>query len=101
MRKNCEQSAQNAKHKCQVIYLSKVFGTTNIFWQTYGIGGLIMREFHRCKFCERYSEVYGCPIEELCEKYNRFLVDESKIFEKASEYEISVADVIALMKVED
>ena len=60
-----------------------------------------MREFHRCKFCERYSEVYGCRIEEFCEKYNKFLVDESEIFAKAVEAGISVADVIALMKVED
>lgn len=59
-----------------------------------------MREYDKCRFCQSYNEEYeGCF--RMCGDHSLFEVDEAKIFEKAYEDELSVADVIALMKVED
>ena len=63
-----------------------------------------MREYARCHFCQKYDgttyepcrETYKCGL-----SHSLFEIDETKIFEKAIEDGLSVADVIALMKAED
>lgn len=59
-----------------------------------------MREYDKCYFCQNYKEEYECCFRR-CSDHRLFEVDDDKIFEKAKESGLSVADVIALMKVED
>ena len=59
-----------------------------------------MREYDKCYFCQNYKEEYECCFRR-CSDHRLFEVDDDKIFEKAKESGLSVADDIALMKVED
>lgn len=53
-------------------------------------------EFDKCYFCKSYDEYEGC--EWGCTNKEGFSPDHDRIIKKAKEKNISVQDVIALMK---
>jgi len=52
-------------------------------------------EFRKCNFCKSYDEFEGC--EWGCNNYESFEPNNDRIIEKAKEKGISVADIIALI----
>lgn len=59
----------------------------------------MMDEFCKCRFCKSYDSYEGC--EWGCEDYNGYEPSKQRILEAAKEKGISVADVIALINLED
>lgn len=52
-------------------------------------------EFKKCNFCKCYDEFEGC--EWGCDNYKGFEPNNDKIIKKAKEKGISVADIVALI----
>lgn len=59
-----------------------------------------MDEYDKCRFCKYYDTYEGCT-NYYCDFGNCFIAAKEKIIAKAKEEGISVADVIALMKLEE
>lgn len=58
-----------------------------------------MNEFDKCNFCESYGEIYENECTNpCCWCYSSYRVDANKVLKKAEELEISVTDVINLIK---
>ena len=58
-----------------------------------------MNEFDKCNFCESYGEIYENECTNpCCLFHSSYRVDANKVLKKAEELEISVTDVINLIK---
>ena len=60
----------------------------------------MMDEFCKCRFCVNYDTYEGCQ-DWGCFNKDSFKPSKYRIVEKAKESDLSVADVIALMNLED
>ena len=60
----------------------------------------MMDEYDKCRFCCSYDEYDGCT-NWWCNNKDAFKPYKTRIIEKAKEKDISVADVIALMNMDD
>ena len=56
-------------------------------------------EWNKCNFCKH--ETSGKCIVPCCISHNRFRVDRDKIRNKALECQLSIADILALVYLED
>lgn len=52
-------------------------------------------EFEKCRFCTHHNSFEGCGC--YCDHYDRFKPDNDRIIIKAKERGLSVADVVALI----
>lgn len=59
----------------------------------------MLKEYCKCRFCKSYSSYDGC--EAICHDYDEYEPITTKIIEKAKEEDISVADVLALIDLEN
>lgn len=57
-----------------------------------------MHDFDKCRFCAGYNVQEDWCEDTLCENHSDYCLDVNKIFRKADELNISVADVIALIR---
>jgi hypothetical protein len=59
-----------------------------------------MHEFDKCHFCTAYDPVSDSCIDIYCEKSKRtsYILDVNKILAKADEHNITVTDVLNLMR---
>ena len=58
-----------------------------------------MLKYSKCRFCKWYVSYNGC--ETICYDYDGYEPVMTKIIEKAKEEDISVADVLALIDLEN
>ena len=56
-----------------------------------------MDEFDKCKFCLSYDSGYGCD-DDICRDHCHYRIDVKKIIDKADERNISVTDVLNLIR---
>lgn len=59
----------------------------------------MLKEYSKCRFCKWYVSYGGC--EAICYDYDGYEPVMTKIIEKAKEEDISVADVLALIDLEN
>lgn len=58
-----------------------------------------MNEFDKCNFCESYGEIYENECTNpCCWRHSGYRVDANKVLKKAEELEISVTDVLNLIR---
>ena len=58
-----------------------------------------MKEFDKCNFCESYGEIYENECTNpCCWCHSGYRVDANKVLKKAEELEISVTDVLNLIR---
>lgn len=58
-----------------------------------------MSEYNKCRFCKWYDEYDGC--EAICCDWDEYEPNTNKLIEKAKAKGISVADVVALIDLEN
>ena len=56
-------------------------------------------EYNKCRFCKRYDDFDGCEFG--CINHKGFEPNKFKIIEKSKETGLSVADIIALINLEE
>ena len=59
----------------------------------------MLKEYCKCRFCKWYDNYEGC--EAICHDYDEYEPVTTKIIEKAKEEDISVADVLVLIDLEN
>ena len=59
-----------------------------------------MDEYCKCRFCKYYDSFCGC-VAMGCYEHKEYKPNKKKIIEKSQETGLSVADVIALINMED
>ena len=59
----------------------------------------MMSEYNKCRFCKWYDEYDGC--EAICRDWDEYEPNTNKLIEKAKAKGISVADVVALIDLEN
>ena len=58
-----------------------------------------MNDFDKCNFCESYGEIYENECTNpYCYCHSGYLIDINKVLKKAEELEISVTDVLNLIR---
>ncbi len=60
----------------------------------------MMDEYDKCNFCKSYDNYDGCQ-NWYCEGKSDYKANKQKIIEKAQQTGLSVADVVALINMED
>lgn len=55
-----------------------------------------MHEFDKCNFCTSWQE--GCCYDHYCKDHSDYILDVSKVLDKADEMGISVTDVLNLIR---
>lgn len=58
----------------------------------------MLNSWSKCNFCRNYDTFDGCENEVDCEMYDCFRPDQNRIIQRAKDENISVSDVIALIK---
>lgn len=60
----------------------------------------MMDEYNKCRFCRSYDNDEGC-MDWFCSNKDSYKPNKKRIIEKAKEENMSVSDVIALIKMDD
>lgn len=63
-------------------------------------GKTMMDEYDKCRFCKSYDDYDGCQ-NWYCERKGDYKPNKQKIIEKSRETGLSVADIVALIEMED